>query len=108
MKFVNLADARTRLEELFAEVERGETLVITCGAPEKTAEENDADAKKKWLEAMRDLRDLKKGAGLASIDELLAWREEARRADRLRWRAPKLWTDLMRPREITNSRRINS
>lgn len=107
MKFVNLADARANLEELLAEVERGETLVITCGASsEKTPEETNAAAKQKWLEAMRDLRDLKKGAGIASVDDLLKWREEARLADRLRWKAPRSWTDAAasRTRHSVNSR----
>jgi antitoxin (DNA-binding transcriptional repressor) of toxin-antitoxin stability system len=108
MKFVQLSDARANFAQLFDEVEAGETLVITRGdASEKSAEPSDAQAKKKWLEAMRDLRDLKKGAGLATIEELLKWREEARQADRKRWRAPKLWTDMVRPREVTNARRIS-
>jgi antitoxin (DNA-binding transcriptional repressor) of toxin-antitoxin stability system len=109
MKFVQLSDARANFAQLFDEVESGETLVITRGdVSAKSAEPSDAAAKKKWLEAMRDLRDLKKGAGLATIEELLKWREEARQADRKRWRAPKLWTDLVRPRPVTNARSLSS
>jgi antitoxin (DNA-binding transcriptional repressor) of toxin-antitoxin stability system len=108
MKFVQLSDARANFAQLFDEVEAGETLVITRGeASSKPAEPSDAEARKKWLAAMRDLRDLKKGAGLATIDELLKWREEARQADRKRWKAPKLWTDMVRPRDLTNSRRLS-
>jgi antitoxin (DNA-binding transcriptional repressor) of toxin-antitoxin stability system len=108
MKFVQLSDARANFAQLFDEVEAGETLVITRGeASAKSVEPTDAEAKKKWLAAMRDLRDLKKGAGLATIEELLKWREEARQADRKRWRAPKLWTDLVRARPVTNARSLS-
>ena len=102
MKFVQLSEARVNFEQLFAEVEQGETLVIIRGDPSaKAAPQTDAEARQRWIVAMRDL---KKGAGIASIDDLLKWCEEARRVDRLRWKAPKLWTDAARPRHNVNSR----
>jgi hypothetical protein len=42
--------------------------------------------------AMQDLRDLKNGPGLATIEELLTWREEVRRSARNRsGAAAKSW-----------------
>lgn len=84
MKFVKLADARAQIEELLRQVERGETVVITRGGGMPPAQRDRADPNswKEWYQAMRDLTDLKKGAGIVSIDDLLQWREEARKAAR--------------------------
>ena len=108
MKFVQLSDARANFAQLFDEVEAGETLVITRGdSAAKPARESSEEDRQKWITAMRDLRDLKKGAGLATIEELLRWREEARQADRKRAKAPTLWTDVTPRRKATGARGIS-
>jgi len=92
MKFIQLSDARKDIDRLLEEVERGETLVITRGAMSaKPSRRKDPAFFEKWRTAMQDLRDLKKGPGLASIDDLLRWREEARKAARGRRSAPTRW-----------------
>ncbi|ACE98807.1 prevent-host-death family protein [Rhodopseudomonas palustris TIE-1] len=88
MKFVKLADARAAIEQLLDEVERGETIIITRGVlPRRKA----GAPQEQWRTAMQDLRDLKKGAGLASIEDLLQWREEQRKAARGQRTAPARW-----------------
>lgn len=83
MKFIQLADARDSIERLLDEVERGETIVITRGgSPAKPSRRADPQSVEKWRMAMQDLRDLKKGPGLATIEELLKWGEEVRRSTR--------------------------
>jgi len=88
MKFVKLADARAAIEQLLDEVERGETIIITRGIP---PHRKAGEPQEQWRTAMQDLRDLKKGAGLASIEDLLQWREEQRKAARCRRTAPIRW-----------------
>jgi antitoxin (DNA-binding transcriptional repressor) of toxin-antitoxin stability system len=85
MKYVKLADARANFAALFDEVERGETLIITRGgATAQTVRRideirrADEETKQQRLRAMRDLRDLKKGAGPATIEELMEWRDVVR------------------------------
>jgi antitoxin (DNA-binding transcriptional repressor) of toxin-antitoxin stability system len=90
MKFIQLSEARENLDRLLEEVERGETLVITRGAT-TPARRKDVALLDKWRTAMQDLRDLKKGPGLASVEDLLKWREEARKAARGRRSAPIRW-----------------
>jgi len=81
MKFVQLLDVRANIDSLLAEVERGETLIITRGGmPARPRRRSDVDGWRRWCTAMRDLTDLKKGAGIVSIEELLRWREEARKS----------------------------
>lgn len=79
MKHVRLSDARVQIADLFDEVERGETLVISRdgepAADSRTEAERDADAR----QAMRELLELRKGAGRATVEEILAWRDEGRR-----------------------------
>jgi prevent-host-death family protein len=85
MKYVGLSEARANFDQLCDEVERGVTVIITRGGPpERPARQTDAANKEKWRQAMRDLRDLKKGAGLATVDEILKWREEVRKDASLR------------------------
>jgi antitoxin (DNA-binding transcriptional repressor) of toxin-antitoxin stability system len=91
MIFIDVTEARNNLERLLEEVEQGKTLIITRGAKSaKPARRTNVGLAEKWRTAMRDLRDLKKGAGVASIDDLLRWREEARKASRRR-SAPTRW-----------------
>jgi prevent-host-death family protein len=76
MKHVNLSDARAHIGELLDEVERGETLMISReGAPPLLSEE---ERRAKAQEAIRGLLELRKSAGRATVEEILAWRDEGR------------------------------
>lgn len=79
MKHVRLSDARAQIADLFNEVERGETLIISregdLGADPRTVAERAADAR----QAMRELLELRKSAGRATVEEILSWRDEGRR-----------------------------
>lgn len=71
MKHVRLIEARANIAALLDEVERGETLVI---APEFDERRKAASRK-----AMEELRELRKGNGRVTAEEILAWRDEGRR-----------------------------
>ncbi|MEA2884224.1 MAG: hypothetical protein QOH32_3480 [Bradyrhizobium sp.] len=80
MKHIQASEAKAKFAELLDQVERGETLVITRhGKPiahiHPAPKDNDARAR----QAMLELMELRKGAGRASVEEILAWRDEGRR-----------------------------
>ncbi|HEV7602512.1 MAG TPA: type II toxin-antitoxin system prevent-host-death family antitoxin [Bradyrhizobium sp.] len=80
MKHIQASEAKTKFAELLDQVERGETLVITRhGKPvahiQPAPKDNDARAR----QAMRELMELRKSAGRATVEEILAWRDEGRR-----------------------------
>ncbi len=80
MKQIQASTAKAQLAELLDEVERGETIVITRhGKPiariVKEEDERRADA----LRAMAELKALRKTAGRATVEEILAWRDEGRK-----------------------------
>ncbi len=81
MKHVSLSDARANIAELLDEVERGETLQISRDGEAATAAppEDDEALREKQRQAMRDLMELRKSAGPATVEEILAWRDEGRR-----------------------------
>lgn len=75
---VNIGDAKTRLSELLAKVDAGETLVIARGnVPmyEVRLLEEDRSVAKAAIARLRELRDQNKGATRAEIQ---AWKEEGR------------------------------
>jgi prevent-host-death family protein len=80
MKEVQASVAKAKLAELLDEVERGETFVISRHGkaiarlvPEE--EVRRADARR----ALAEIKEMRKYAGRASIEEILAWRDEGRR-----------------------------
>jgi prevent-host-death family protein len=80
MKAVQASVAKAKLAELLDEVERGETFVISRHGkaiarlvPEE--EIRRADARR----ALAEIKEMRKHAGRASIEEILAWRDEGRR-----------------------------
>ena len=80
MKQVQFSTAKAQLSDLIDEVERGETVVITRHgkAVARLVREEDgrrADA----LRAMAELKELRKTAGRATVEEILAWRDEGRK-----------------------------
>jgi antitoxin (DNA-binding transcriptional repressor) of toxin-antitoxin stability system len=81
MKHVNLSDARANLAELLDEVERGETLVISRDgdlqpAPAPAVDEEQREERQ---QAIRELIEMRKTAPRATVEEILAWRDEGRR-----------------------------
>jgi prevent-host-death family protein len=87
MKQIKSSDAKARFSELLDEVERGETISITRHgkviahilsdhAYQQTTQE---DRAAKGRRAMLKLMELRKSAGRATVDEILAWRDEGRR-----------------------------
>ena len=80
MKQIQASQAKAQFAELLDQVERGETVVITRhGKPiARLVRENDerrADA----LRAMAEITELRKTAGRATVEEILAWRDEGRK-----------------------------
>lgn len=75
---VNIGDAKTRLSELLAKVDAGETLVIARGnVPmyEVRLLEEDRSVAKAAVERLLELRE---GTKPVTRDEIQAWKEEGR------------------------------
>jgi prevent-host-death family protein len=80
MREIQASEAKTHLPQLLNEVEQGETLIITRHGrriarivPELDRRQDEID---KALDAIRDIR---KGKGRVTIDELLSARDEGRK-----------------------------
>ena len=80
MKEIQASLAKARLAELLDDVERGETIVITRHGktiarlvPDEEARR--ADARR----AMAEVKEMRKHAGRATVEEILAWRDEGRK-----------------------------
>ena len=81
MKHVRLSDARSQIAELLDEVERGETLVISRDG-DKLAEQPavvDDERREAARLAIEAIKEARKTAPRATLEELLAWRDEGRR-----------------------------
>jgi prevent-host-death family protein len=87
MKQVKSSDAKARFSELLDEVEHGETISITRHGriiahilPDEIYRQTSQDDRAaKGRRAMLKLMELRKSAGRATVDEILAWRDEGRR-----------------------------
>ena len=80
MKHIQASEAKAKFAELLDQVERGETLVITRhGKPIAHIRPAPKDNEARGRQAMLELMELRKGAGRASVEEILAWRDEGRR-----------------------------
>ncbi|MGE0668409.1 MAG: type II toxin-antitoxin system Phd/YefM family antitoxin [Sphingomonadales bacterium] len=79
MKRVGSYEAKTHLPRLLAEVEAGETVVITRHGVDiaKLVPANDA-AREDALKAMEEIRQARRDAPAVTADEVLAWRDEGR------------------------------
>jgi prevent-host-death family protein len=80
MKKVQASVAKAKLAELLDEVERGATVVITRHGkaiarlvPDEEARQ--ADARR----AIAEIKEMRKHTGRATVEEILAWRDEGRR-----------------------------
>jgi prevent-host-death family protein len=80
MKQVQFSTAKAQLSDLIDEVERGETVVITRhGKPVARLMREEDGRRADALRAMAELKELRKTAGRATVEEILAWRDEGRK-----------------------------
>jgi prevent-host-death family protein len=80
MKCIQASVAKTHLPELLDEVERGATIVITRhGKPIARLIPDEDTRREEALQAMREMREARKTAPRATIEEILAWRDEGRK-----------------------------
>ena len=80
IKRVEVSAAKTRLAELLDEVERGATVVITRDGKPIARLVPDEDGRRLEIRrAMAEIKEMRKHAGRATIEEILAWRDEGRK-----------------------------
>lgn len=80
MKHIQASEAKAKFAELLDQVERGDTIVITRhGKVIAHLTPSEEARKEQARKAMQELRELRKGTGKVSVEELLAWRDEGRR-----------------------------
>jgi len=80
MKQVQASAAKAHLSELLDEVQRGETIAITRHGkriarivPEESARESEV------RQAIEEIKELRKHNKPATVEEILAWRDEGRK-----------------------------
>ena len=80
MKQIQFSTAKAQLSELIDDVERGETVQITRHGKPVARLMREEDARRAdALRAMAEIRKLRKSAGHATVEEILAWRDEGRK-----------------------------
>jgi len=80
MKQIQFSTAKAQLSELIDDVERGETVQITRHGKPVARLMREEDARRAdALRAMAEIRKLRKSAGRATVEEILAWRDEGRK-----------------------------
>lgn len=80
MKQVQFSTAKAQLSDLIDEVERGETVVITRhGKPVARLMREEDGRRADALRAMAKVKELRKQTKGATIEEILAWRDEGRK-----------------------------
>jgi prevent-host-death family protein len=80
MKQVQASIAKAQFAELLKDVERGETVVITRhGKPVAKMVPQQADRRARIAEAIQGIRELRKDIKPATIEEIIAWKNEGRR-----------------------------
>ena len=80
MKQIQASQAKAQFAELLDQVERGETVVITRhGRPIARLVREDDERRADALRAMAEIKELRKAAGRATVEEILAWRDEGRK-----------------------------
>ena len=79
-KHIQAAAAKARFSELLDDVERGETVVITRhGKPIAKLIPDEDHRQEEIRRAIAEIKELRKHAGRATVEEILAWRDEGRR-----------------------------
>ena len=79
MKHVSLAEARANIAELLDEVERGGTVQISLEGGDSASQ---AFTEEQWAQAQRAMEgilELRKHVKPASVEEIIAWKNEGRR-----------------------------
>jgi prevent-host-death family protein len=80
MKQVQASAAKARFAELLDEVERGETVVITRhGRPVAHLVPDHVARREETRRALDAIKELRKRGPRATVEEILAWRDEGRR-----------------------------
>lgn len=80
MKIIQSSIAKAQFAELLGQAERGETIVITRhGKPIARIVPDPEERQRKSREAVEAIKELRKHTGHASVEELLAWRDEGRK-----------------------------
>jgi len=80
MKQIQASVAKARLAELLDEVERGETVVITRhGKPIARLVPDEEARKERAARAIERIKELRKHTQPATIEEIIAWKNEGRR-----------------------------
>jgi prevent-host-death family protein len=80
MREIRASDAKTRLPELLRDVERGETLIITRhGKPVARLVPDPERRQAEIRAAIAAIRELRKGNGTITAEELISARDEGRR-----------------------------
>jgi prevent-host-death family protein len=80
MKQIQASAAKARFAELLDEVERGETIVITRHGRAIARLVPDEEARRAGArQAMDAIKEMRKHAGRATAQEILAWRDEGRK-----------------------------
>ena len=80
MKRIQASQAKAQFAELLDQVERGETVVITRhGKPIARLVREEDERRADALRAMAEIKELRRTAGRATVEEILAWRDEGRK-----------------------------
>jgi prevent-host-death family protein len=80
MKTVQASAAKTHLLELLDEVERGETVLITRhGKPIARLVPNETQRQQEIEQAIADIKAIRRRNKPATVEEILAWRDEGRK-----------------------------
>jgi len=80
MKQIQASQAKAQFAELLDQVERGETVLITRhGKPIARLVREEDERRADALRAMAEIKELRKRAGRATVEEILAWRDEGRK-----------------------------
>ena len=77
MKNVSLSEAKANIDQVYAEVARGNAVTIQPEAP-LTAEEK-VERLERTRRAVEDILELRKQVKPATLEEIIAWKNEGRR-----------------------------
>jgi len=80
VKTVQASAAKAQLLQLLDDVERGETVLITRhGKPIARLVPDEDWCREDARRAMAEVKEMRKHAGKATVEEILAWRDEGRK-----------------------------
>ena len=80
MKHIQSSEAKAQFSELLGQVERGETIVITRhGKAIARIIPEDEARRERVARAIEAMRELRKHTKPATIEEIIAWKNEGRR-----------------------------